>query len=53
MILCVYVDSTIGNYSTSGKNGNKKEAGASILLWYARQDLNLRPFAPQANALSS
>ena len=24
-----------------------------FLFWYARQDLNLRPFAPQANALSS
>ena len=24
-----------------------------ISQWYARQDSNLRPFAPQANALSS
>ena len=24
-----------------------------ISQWYTRQDLNLRPFAPQANALSS
>ena len=26
---------------------------ADFSVWYARQDLNLRPFAPQANALSS
>ena len=32
----------------------KKSALAeNFPLWYARQDLNLRPFAPQANALSS
>lgn len=32
----------------------KKEAEASIISdWYTRQDLNLRPLAPQANALSS
>ena len=31
---------------------NKKTL-PGLLVWYARQDLNLRPFAPQANALSS
>lgn len=32
----------------------KKEAIASIIsVWYTRQDSNLRPLAPQANALSS
>ena len=34
--------------------GRKKSASAeNFPLWYTRQDLNLRPFAPQANALSS
>ena len=27
--------------------------GLLLFSWYARQDSNLRPFAPQANALSS
>ncbi len=32
----------------------KKDAFASLIqLWYTRQDSNLRPLAPQANALSS
>lgn len=32
----------------------QKDAVASLIqLWYTRQDLNLRPLAPQANALSS
>ena len=30
-----------------------KDKSPNFKLWYARQDLNLRPFAPQANALSS
>ncbi len=34
-------------------NINKDPKGSFFILWYARQDLNLRPFAPQANALSS
>ncbi len=35
-------------HGANGSDSAGKETG-----WYARQDLNLRPFAPEANALSS
>ena len=32
---------------------SKNPTQGGVLAWYTRQDSNLRPLAPQANALSS
>ena len=45
---------TYGSYPAAQCQKIKKSPkGRFLIFWYARQDSNLRPFAPQANALSS
>ena len=40
-------------FKTSTFNHSATSPGFEFLIWCTRQDSNLRPLAPQANALSS